>query len=89
MYASRIDSHIEAVGARVGLIRSGGVGALIFLVQHDSSMLSRILAMSGRYARVFVRDRSVMILGEKPATPAYAMMHAPENPLVAKLVQIV
>ena len=89
MYASRIDSHIEAVAARVGLIRSGGVDALVFLVQHDSPVLTRVLAMSGRYARVFARDRSVVVLGEKPSTPAYVMMHSPENPLAAKLVQIV
>ena len=89
MYAARIESVVEAIGARVGLIRSGGVDALLFLVQHDSSLLSRTLAMSGRYARLFARDRSVVVLGEKPATPAYAMMHATENPFVAKLVQIV
>lgn len=89
LYATRIDAHMEAVGARVGAIRSGGVDALLFLVQHDSPTLSRVLAMSGRYARLLAQDRSVVILGEKPATPAYAIMRAPENPFVAKLSQIV
>ena len=89
LYASRMDLFVEAIGARVGLVRSGGVDALIFLIQHDSAALSRTLAMSGRFARLLSRDRSVVILGEKPATPAYALMHSPDNPLLAKLVQIV
>lgn len=89
MYASRTDLLVEAIGARVGTIRSGGADTLVFLMQHDSSVLSKTLAMSGRYARMFVRNRSVVILGEKPATPAYAVTRPPGNELAAKLVQIV
>ncbi|MDE1854239.1 MAG: hypothetical protein KGI38_10920 [Thaumarchaeota archaeon] len=88
-FATKIDSVVEEIGARSGAIRGSGTDALMLLIQHDSPIFSRMLAISGRYARLFTRDRSVVLIGEKPSTPAYALDHSPGNPLQAQLTLIV
>lgn len=88
IYASRLDSMVEAVGDRAGAVHADGRDAVMFVFQHDSPIASRILAVSGRYARLLTKDRSVVILGEKPSTPAYAVDHS-SNPVLPSLTLIV
>ncbi len=88
-FATRIEAVLEGIGGRAGQVRSSGTDALLLLLQHDSPISSRILALSGKYARLFVKDRSIVITGEKPSTPAFALEHSQENPLLAHLTLIV
>jgi KaiC/GvpD/RAD55 family RecA-like ATPase len=88
-YASRIEFVLEGIAKRVAATREIATDTLLVLLQNDSVIRSRILAMSGRYARIFMKDRSVVIMGEKPGTPAYVMGHAQDNPLRAELTLIV
>ena len=89
LFASRIDAVVEGAGKRAGAVRSSGVDAYLLLIQHDSPIASRILAMSNRYLRLITMDRSVVILGEKPASPAYSIDHAPDDPINPRLTLIV
>jgi KaiC/GvpD/RAD55 family RecA-like ATPase len=88
-FASNIESVLEGVGGRSGSVRTSETDALLLLIQQDSPIRSRILSLSRRYARLFMKDRSVVILGEKPSTPAYAIDHDPKNPILARLSLIV
>ena len=88
-FASRIESVVEGVGKTAGAVRSSSVDAYLLLIQHDSPIASRILAMSNRYVRLITMDRSVVILAEKPASPAYSIDHAPEDPINPRLTLIV
>jgi KaiC/GvpD/RAD55 family RecA-like ATPase len=88
LFASRLDSMVESIGQRVGSVHSSGTDILFFLIAHDSAIASRTLAASSRYARLLTKDRSVVIFGEKPGTPAYAIDHSSENSLLAKLTLI-
>ena len=88
-YASRMDELVEGFAARVSTVRASGTDSLMLLIQHDSPLASKLLAMCRRYARMITMDRSIVILGEKPATPSFALDHDPENPLLGKLTLIV
>ncbi|HKT21382.1 MAG TPA: hypothetical protein VJR06_01985, partial [Nitrososphaerales archaeon] len=89
LFASKLESMVESIGERAGAIHASGTDTLMFTIQSESPILKRTLALSGRYARLCARDRSVVIFGEKPGTPAYALDHAKENPLLASLTLIV
>jgi KaiC/GvpD/RAD55 family RecA-like ATPase len=88
-YASRLETVLEATMNRVASVRESQADSLVLFVQNDSVIRSQILSMCGRYARMFMKDRSVVLMGEKPASPGYVLDHLPENPLLARLTLVV
>lgn len=89
LFASRLETMVESVGERANAVHSSGTDSVMFLIQSESPICKRTLALSSRYAKLCARNRSVVIFGEKPDTPAYALGHAKENPLLASLKLIV
>lgn len=69
--------------------REGSKDALLLLMQSNSQIRSGIVALSERHARMFVKDRSVVLLGEKPSTEAFILENDGGNPLVPRLRMIV
>jgi hypothetical protein len=88
-YATRIEGVLEGTGRRSGMVRATGTDTLLLLIQRQSPLRSQILAMSGTYVELIMKDRSVVMMGEKPGTPAYALNHLRENPLLSSLTLIV
>ena len=87
VFASRLDSLVEAIADRV--IRTQRFGdAALFLLQTDSPIKSSVLSMSHSHARLFIKDRCVVLLGEKPNTEAYVLCHS-KNPILPELTRIV
>ena len=88
-YATRIEGVLEGTGRRSGSVRATGTDTLLLLIQRQSLIRSQILALSGTYVELTMKDRSVVITGEKPGTPAYALNHQDGNPLLSSLTLIV
>ena len=88
-FASNTSAAMEILSSRISNIQRESVDAILLLVHRDSQVRSRVLAMSGEYARLFTMDRSVVMLGEKPSTAAFVLEHNSENPLLPKLTKIV
>ena len=88
-FASNVESVLEGISARAATVRAGGTDGLLLLLQQDSPIASRVLALSASYARLLMKHGSAVIMGEKPRTPAYALEHSTENALVGQLTQIV
>jgi len=55
----------------------------------DAQLRERLIAMSREHARFFVKDGSVVLMGEKPNTGAMILEHLPENPMLPCLTKIV
>lgn len=88
-FASSASGLLEGIAARVSAISQASTDAMLLLLQSDSLMKSRVLAMCRGYARLFIKDRSVVLLGEKPATEAFVLEHSEDNSLIPKLTRIV
>lgn len=89
VFASHMNTLLEGIAARVAKIQQSSTDAMLLFLQHDSELRSRILSMCRGYARLFVKDRSIVLLGEKPNTEAYVLEHSEENSLIPKLTKIV
>jgi KaiC/GvpD/RAD55 family RecA-like ATPase len=89
LFATRVESMVEAIAERASAVHSSRTDVVMFNIRSESPICSQTLALSGRYVRLFARDRSVVVLGEKPGTPAYALDHDRGNPLLAQLTLIV
>jgi hypothetical protein len=50
---------------------------------------SSIVSMSHQHVRLLVKDRAVVLIGEKPSTEAMVLEHSHENPLLPTLTKIV
>jgi KaiC/GvpD/RAD55 family RecA-like ATPase len=88
-FASNMNGLLEGIAARVSHISQESADGMLLTLQSDSQIKSRVLAMCRGYARLFVKDRSVVLLGEKPATEAFVLEHSEENSLIPKLTRIV
>ncbi|MDG6939180.1 MAG: hypothetical protein JRN39_02105 [Nitrososphaerota archaeon] len=87
LFASDREGLIEAMADRIIATQRHG-NALLLILQSDSPIKSRMLSMSQNYLRLFMKDRAVVLVGEKPATEAYVLDHA-DNPLMPRLTRIV
>jgi len=89
-FASNANQVLEVLAQRGANIQAKPIDALVLLIERsDSSLKTRVLSMSNRYARMLVKDRAVVVLGEKPATEAFVMEHSETNSLIPKLTKIV
>ncbi|MCL5067571.1 MAG: hypothetical protein M1368_04380 [Thaumarchaeota archaeon] len=88
LYARDIDSVLSRIADRVTKIQQEPNDVLLILMQDDSTVRSRVLALSAHYAKMFVRDRSVVVMGQKPSTVAHVLEHD-KNPLLPILTPIV
>jgi hypothetical protein len=88
--ASDIGQLLEALSLRISRIqRKRSADSMLLLLQSDSLIRSRILSLSSGHARMFVKDRTVLLLGEKPSTQPFVLEHEPDNPLLPLLTKIV
>jgi len=88
-FASNMNGLLEGIAARVSNIAQKSADGMLLTLQADSQIKSRVLAMCRGYARLFIKDRSVVLLGEKPATEAFVLEHSEDNSLIPKLTRIV
>jgi KaiC/GvpD/RAD55 family RecA-like ATPase len=86
-FATDINALVEAISTSVSRVQESN-NAMIFLLQSDSPIKSRILAMSYDFGRIIMKDRSPVLLGLKRNSGVYAIQHSPENELLPELKQI-
>jgi KaiC/GvpD/RAD55 family RecA-like ATPase len=89
LFATERESMLMRLAERTARVQQESKDALMLLMQEDSSVRSRVLAMSSHYVKLFVRDRSVVVMGEKPSTVAHVIEHSKKNPLLPSLTPIV
>jgi len=88
-YASKMDPLLEQISHGISETQRTSTDALMQLMPSDAQLRSRLIAMSREYAVLFVKDRSVVLMGEKPSTGAMILEHSPENPILPRLTKIV
>jgi hypothetical protein len=87
LFASNLDSLLEVTSQEIITLQQSHDAHILFLAK-DSPIRSRILSMSSSYAKLFVRDGTVLIYGVKPHTGIYALQHL-EDPTSPSLTQLV
>jgi KaiC/GvpD/RAD55 family RecA-like ATPase len=87
LFASDLDSLLEVTSQEIITLQQSHDAHILFLPK-DSPIRSRILSMSSSYAKLFVRDGTVLIFGVKPHTGIYALQHL-EDPTSPSLTQLV
>ena len=88
-FASTTNEVLEGISNRISKIQESSTDALLITLHSDAKMKSRALAMSRRYARIFMKDRATVIVGEKPSTEPYVLERDESNSLLPKLTRIV
>jgi KaiC/GvpD/RAD55 family RecA-like ATPase len=87
LFASDLDSLLEVTSQEIITLAQSHDAHILFLAK-DSPIRSRILSMSSSYAKLFVRDGTVLLLGIKPHTGIFALQHL-EDPTSPSLTQMV
>jgi KaiC/GvpD/RAD55 family RecA-like ATPase len=87
LFASDLDSLLEVTSQEIITLQQSHDAHILFLPK-DSPIRSRILSMSSSYAKLFVRDGTVLMFGVKPHTGIYALQHL-EDPISPSLTQLV
>jgi hypothetical protein len=86
--ASHIPDLLQAFSGTIARAQHVGKDVLLTFAQDDSPLRSRLISMSNRTARLFVRNRSIVMTMEKPASEAY-VVEPGENPILPRVTQIV
>jgi len=87
LFASDLDSLLEVTSQEIITLQQSHDAHILFLPK-DSPIRSRILSMSSSYAKMFVKDGTVLMFGVKPHTGIYALQHL-EDPASPSLTQLV
>ncbi|MGA2875021.1 MAG: gas vesicle protein GvpD P-loop domain-containing protein [Nitrososphaerales archaeon] len=87
LFASDLDSLLEVTSQEIITLQQSHDAHILFLAK-DSPIRSRILSMSSSYAKLFVRDGTVLMFGVKPHTDIYALQHL-EDPTSPSLTELV
>jgi KaiC/GvpD/RAD55 family RecA-like ATPase len=87
LFASDLDSLLEVTSQEIITLQQSHDAHILFLAK-DSPIRSRILSISSSYAKMFVRDGTVLMFGVKPHTGIYALQHL-EDPTSPSLTQLV
>ncbi len=74
LFASDLDSLLEVTSQEIITLQQSHDAHFLFLAK-DSPIRSRILSMSSSYAKLFVKDGTVLMFGVKPHTGIYALQH--------------
>ena len=88
-YASNMNPLLEQISSRISAIQRRSIDTYMQLMPEDAQLRAKLIAMSREHARLFVKDRSVVLMGEKPSTEAMILEHSPENPMLPCLTKIV
>ena len=88
-FASNVNALLEQISHLISDIQVRSIDALMLFMCTDAQLRSRLIAMSREHARFFVKDRSVVLMGEKPSTEAMVLEHSHENPVLPTLTKIV
>ena len=88
-YASNMNPLLEQISRRISENQRRSIDTLMLLMPADAQLRAKLIAMSQEYARLFVKDRSVVLMGEKPSTEAMVLEHSHENPMLPCLTKIV
>jgi len=87
LFATNLDSLLEVTSQEIITLQQSQDVHILFLPK-DSPIRLRILSMSSSYAKLFVRDGTVLLFGVKPYTGIYALQHL-EDPTSPSLTQLV
>lgn len=88
-YASNMNPLLEQISRRISAIQRKSIDTYMQLTPADAQLKAKLMAMCQEYARLFVKDRAVVLTGEKPGTEAMVLEHSPENPMLPRLTKIV
>lgn len=88
-YASNLNPLLEQISHLISDIQVRSIDTLMLFMPGDAQLRERLIAMSREHARFFVKDGSVVLMGEKPNTGAMILEHLPENPMLPCLTKIV
>ena len=87
LFASDLDSLLEVTSQEIITLQQSHDAHILFLAK-DSPIRSRILSISSSYAKMFVKDGTVLMFGVKPHTGIYALQHR-QDPTSPSLTQLV
>ena len=88
-YAVNPSIVLERLSSRISGVQKKSVDSIILFLQTDSRVRPSVISMCHEHAKFFVRDRSVVLMGEKPGTEAMVIEHSRENPILPALTKIV
>jgi KaiC/GvpD/RAD55 family RecA-like ATPase len=88
-YASNMNPLLEQISRRISDNQRRSIDTLMLLMPADAQLRAKLIAMSQEYARLFVKDRSVVLMGEKPSTEAMVLEHSHDNLMLPCLTKIV
>lgn len=87
MFSSDIERLVESLADRV--IRTQRDGDLtVFMLPSRSRLLSQVLSMTQTHIKLWIKDRSVIMAGEKPITDTYTIW-PDDNPILPEYIKIV
>jgi RecA-superfamily ATPases implicated in signal transduction len=87
MFSSDIERLVESLADRV--IRTQRDGDLtVFMLPSRSRLLSQVLSMTQTHIKLWIKDRSVIMAGEKPITDTYTIWPH-DNPILPEYIKIV
>ncbi len=87
MFSSDIERLVESLAYRV--IRTQRDGDLtVFMLPSRSRLLSQVLSMTQTHIKLWIKDRSVIMAGEKPITDTYTIWPH-DNPILPEYIKIV
>jgi len=87
MFSSDIERLVESLADR--LIRTQRDGDLtVFMLPSRSRLLSQVLSMTQTHIKLWIKDRSVIMAGEKPITDTYTIWPH-DNPILPEYIKIV
>lgn len=87
MYSTELERLVESLAHRVIVTQRDGDLA-VFIVHSRSKLLTQILSMTNKHIKLWMRDGSVLMAGEKPFTPTYAIWPS-ENQILPEYIKIV
>ncbi len=88
-WASDVEKVVERLSSRIASIQRLSIDSMLLLIHSSSEARARIISMCHEYARLFMKCRSVVLVGEKPSTEAMVLEHSLENPILPTLTRIV
>lgn len=87
MYSSDIERLVESLADRV-IRTQGGEDLTVFMLPSKSRLLPQVLNMTHTHIKLWIKNRSVMMAGEKPITETYCIWPS-DNPILPEYIKIV
>lgn len=87
-FATEMEELLESLSQRVIQTQSNG-DAVLFLLNSFSKLRNKIVSMTDRHIKLTVKDRAVVLMGEKPSTEAYVLEPNQSNPLLPRVTRVV